>query len=154
MTTDMRQRIEASIALLVLIAVLGCPGGPTAADERVLEDAVRENLDWSKFDRTKLDDHLVVLVAGGGGRQFFTRENIERFHADAKKNAVTYQASGFKIVKKDESNSSRYASVTYEVTWTMSSPQKKAETIQVVCREIWEHQVDGWHRLFAAVERR
>jgi hypothetical protein len=133
------------------ICVLGCPDSQSvASDGRSLEDAVRENLDWAKFDKTKLDDHALVVVASGAGRRVFTRDNIEAFHVDAQKENRSYLISKFKVLKKDESSKSRFATITYQVTWNVSGGSTK--TIDLVSREVWERQIDGWHRLFAAME--
>ncbi len=149
----MRTKMMATKVLLfgLCICVLGCPDSQSvASDGRSLEDAVRENLDWAKFDKTKLDDHVLVVVASGAGRRVFTRENIEAFHVDAKKEKRSYTTSAFKILKKDESSKSRFATITYQVTWDVSGGANKK--LQLISREVWERQIDGWHRLFAAME--
>lgn len=148
----LRLQTEMPVALVVCILLAGI-GCKHPAAERAFEDEVRDSLGSAKFDKTKLDDNVRIVVSSGSGRRFFTRENIENFHADAQEKGEAWEPSNFKVLKKDVLPDSRYASITYEVTWKLSTGRKPTNSTHLVSREIWEHQVDGWHRLFAAMDQ-
>jgi hypothetical protein len=116
-----------------------------------LESAVREMSDFSRFDGTKLDDHTTVVVSSGGGRRFFNKEDIEAFHADAKRNGDSYTSTALNILSKEEPSNCHFASISYEVSWNISVGNK-LQAVRVHSQEIWERQIDGWHRLFAAID--
>lgn len=116
-----------------------------------LEADLRKSLDSRTFDITKLDDHTIVLSASDGGRHFLTRDDIKKLVNDSKKKGETWEVSEFTMLNKYASPNFRYASVTYRVVWNISGGDKtKAE---LVSHEIWEHQVDGWHRIFVATDQ-
>lgn len=138
-------------AVCLLMILGGCTCKVTSSSERAFQDLVRSSLGSNNFVPTRLDDHTVVLVSSSSGRRFFSRQNIETFQADAKARGETYEASDFKALDTEESEKSRFASITYDVTYKVSKGNKTT-LVHVRSHEIWERQVDGFHRLFATIE--
>jgi hypothetical protein len=117
-----------------------------------LEQEVRNTLDLTKFDKTKIDDHLVIEVSSNSaGTRFFSRDDVVKFIENARSKGYKFETSDFKVLSKTESNDSSFATVRYEVTWNVSAGEDKYIT-HVVSNEIWERRVDGWHRLAAAMD--
>lgn len=138
--------------VIALCILMGC-SKPSASKDPSLEKAVMEDLDFSAFDSTKLEDHLSVAVSSNEGRRFFNRESIEAFHQDAQTRKITYTTSNFKVLWEDEPPDCHYASISYEVTWHAKNSAGVEETLtRSHSQEIWERQVDGWHRLYAAID--
>ena len=90
-------------------------------------------------------------MASQSGRRIFTKDNIEQFIAHTREKGEKYEPSGFKVLSNDESDTVRFATITYEVTWHVSIDNNTRST-HVVSHEIWERQIDGWHRLAAAMD--
>jgi hypothetical protein len=115
-----------------------------------LEQAVRSSLDFTRFDKTKVDDHFIAVVASEGGSHVFNRSDLENFVAHIQKNNEKYEVAGFKVLSKDESKDSIFASISYEVNWNVTVNNKSHATYAVY-HDTWEREVDGWHRLAAAI---
>jgi hypothetical protein len=149
----MRSRVGKStivvpLAIYLCMTLFSCKPKPFT---KTLEEEVRDALDLKKFDKSKVDDRAVVLVASRNGRHFFTRDDMENFIAHTRAKGEIYEASDFKVLNKNESDNSSFASITYEVTWKISLDNRTRST-HVAAQEIWERQIDGWHRLFAAID--
>src|SRR5260370_39488259 len=76
---------------------------------KTVEEEVRDSLDLKKFDKSKLDEHAVVLVASKSGRRIFSRDDIEAFIAHTREKNESYVASDFKVLDKSESDNSPFA---------------------------------------------
>lgn len=150
MSSRFGKSILVSVTILFCATVFSCKQRP-APFERTLEQEVRDTLDFTKFDKNKFDDHSAVLVAAEGGRRFFTRDDSEQFISHAREKGEVYKASDFTLIDKNESDKSRFATITYGVTWKVSL-DNQTRLMHVTSHEIWERQIDGWHRLFAAVD--
>lgn len=157
MSSASRFSLNSIVIVMIALSLGACSKLPTAKrtspvpHEFSLEDQVRERLDFSKFDRTQIDENTAVLVSSKLGRRFFNREAIEKFHDAAKANGDTYSITSFKILEKDETPTSRYATIKYETAWQISI-KGKTSTLNTISYEIWERQIDGWHRIFSAID--
>ena len=106
-------------------------------------------LDASTFDVNRLDGEASILVAHGTDRRFYTREEIAEVLDTAKKAGTKYDISGFKILHEDRTG--QFASIDYRVTW-QTSFKNTTVTTELLSHEIWEHDQDGWRRVFAALD--
>ena len=142
--------MRSRIATLLGISLVVCLSITTSSSsDRALDEAVRKMLDASTFDINMLDKEASMLVAHGDDHRFYTREEIADVFETAKKVGTKYGVSDFRIVQ--ENSSGQFASVTYRVTWTATVDQTKTVT-EILSHEIWEHEKNEWHRVFAAMD--
>jgi len=141
-------RLHLAVLLTVLsagvLALTGC-----SSNDPSLDSAVRKLLYASTFDVNLLDKEASVLVAHGADHRFYTREEIAEVLETARKAGTKYDVSGFKITHEDISD--QFASVDYRVTWRTSVKDATVST-DLVSHEIWEHDGDGWRRVFAVLD--
>jgi len=127
---------------------------PDLPPAKTLEQTVRETLDFSKFDPNSLDEHLVIVSSSSEGRHYFARQDLSDFVQHAETKGEKYEVKAFKVLEKDaELDGSSFATITYQVTWEISLDGKTTNSVDEICHEIWEREVDGWHRLFAAIDQ-
>jgi hypothetical protein len=130
--------------LLFGLALTACsPHDPS------LENSVKKLLDATTFDISMLDNESSAVVANGPERRFYTREEMAEVQDTARKAGTKYEASDFKLLSEDTSG--QFASITYRVTWKTSVGNATIAT-NIVSHEIWEHQQNEWHRVFAAMD--
>src|ERR1700734_1601271 len=115
-----------------------------------LAEEVRRSWDFSHFDKTTIDEHFTAVVASEGGSHVFNRKDFEDFVAHLQRNKEKYDVSGFKVLSTDESPDSIFASISYEVFWNITIDNRSNATYAVY-HDTWEREIDGWHRLAAAI---
>ena len=122
-----------------------------SASAESLVDAVKREVNFESFDKSRLDDHLSIVVATAATRHFFSRADVESFHEDAKAKHETYTTSNFKVIQLEETPKSRYASITYSVDINVPN-NGEVNSTHMIAHEIWERHLDHWYRLFAAMD--
>ena len=140
-----------AVCMLILVASFISCKKTNSRQSSTLENELRESLKIATYDPTKISPDVIMLVTSPSGRRFFRRDDLEKFITHAKAKHEGYDPADIKILHIETSPGSRYAGVTYTVGWNITIDNKTRST-EVVAHEIWEHQMDGWHRLFSAMD--
>jgi hypothetical protein len=131
------------VALLMFLIVL-----PSSASSQTLEEAIQQMLAPKTFDPSVLDDDVVVLVTSGTSRRLYDGDEIAGLAANLKVSGTENTISDFKVLSKTEAG--QFVSIVYSVDWKSSLGQT-VTTTHLTSHEVWERQVSGWRRLFAAM---